>query len=108
MVHEPTLCMYASGHSLYICNYNCKHHKNYNSIGTSVVVCTDLSGKEPHKLVGVDKVGRKPRCGNVQNTELQWLLCALHIIAPRLSPIGLVAEALAPLVLCPLNCKVAM
>ena len=28
----------------------------YNSRGTSVVVCTDLQGKEPHRQVGIGQV----------------------------------------------------
>ena len=51
MVVEPALCIYVR----YVCK--CKYSKNYTPTDTSLVVCTDLSGKKLHRQVGVDTVG---------------------------------------------------
>ena len=38
----------------------------------SVVVCTDLSGKEPHRQVGVGMVGISGSLGGVMISTLAW------------------------------------
>ena len=44
--------------------------KTYNSRGTSVVVCTDLSGKEPQRQLGVCIVVTSGSLGGVMVSTL--------------------------------------
>ena len=52
MVVEPTLYMYM--------HVIVSVKKTYNFRGMSVVVCTDVSGKEPHRQVGMGTVDLPP------------------------------------------------
>ena len=68
MVVEPTMSMYIYGHCLNVCN--CKHFNTYNPRGTSVVIYTDLSGKELHSQVGM---GRLMISGNIADVIVSTL-----------------------------------
>ena len=57
------LCM-----SLPLCN--CKHSNTYNSKGTSIAVGIDLSGKEPHRQVGVGRLVASGSLGGVMVSPL--------------------------------------
>ena len=42
-----------------------KERFTYNSEGNNVVLCTDVSGKEPHRQVDMDRVIASGRIGRV-------------------------------------------
>ena len=67
MLVKPTLFMY-----LYV--------KTYNSRGTGVVVCTDLSGKEQYRQVGLDRVVTSGNIGGVVVSTLVWNARSVGVI----------------------------
>ena len=80
------LYLYVRSMPVYICS--CKHYKSYNSNGASVVVCTDLSGKEPHIQVGMGSMVTSGSQGGVivstfpLNAKVGALIPALSTIFP--------------------------
>ena len=72
---------------------NQKKHTTTGVCINTVVVCTDLSGKEPHTQVNVDKVVPWESLGGVMVSTLAWnairvdLILALGAVNPNLIPV---------------------
>ena len=67
-------------------NYLCKEFFQPNNI---VVVCVDLSGKEPHKQVGVDNVIASGRLARVMvgTLVLEWQSISMNSALGPILPI---------------------
>ena len=53
--------------------------KTYNSSRTTAVVCTDLSGREPHRQVGMGRVVKSGRLCGVMVITLEQMLVRIPL-----------------------------
>ena len=67
LLRLPCICVCMYGHCLNVCNF-----KANNAKVMSVVVCTNLSGKKPHRQVDMDKVVASRSLGGVMVSTLAW------------------------------------